>query len=303
PAAPDVDIELRRGREPRELVRIGVGGVVIGPEGGPLVWKMFPQPRRADDAWYFFRVFAPFTLQTREGDVVFRGRGAARADPTEQRMILEWARQVAVEAASGRGAAAYGLMLAWHQGGPTGICEDVVLYLTGEVVATACGWEREVRGRLDPEALSRVYGWFDRLMPFQTGDGEESPRPGQLQMRLVFAGRGTRAPTASSQAEIQSLAAAVFGELAARRRGSVSVPTAAGTPIAAPAPRFLLPPDAGVRPQGILLELPEKPPPAPSPPPPLLPPPLLSRPLPSPLTHVVLFPIFFAAEECSEICK
>ncbi len=268
--APEVSIELRRGREPRELVRIGTGSVIIGPEGGPWVWKLFSEPRRADDAWYFFRSFAPFDVKSAEGALKFRGHGKAKANPAERRMVFEWARQVAADAAGARAGAAYGLVLAWHQGGPAGICENIALYLSGEAIATGCGWDREVRGRLAPGPLGMIYGWFDRLKPFQAGGDapEES-----LQLRLIFAGRGRRASTAAERAQIQSFAAALFNELAARRRGSAA--------LAPEAPRLLLPPGAGARGMDIVLQLPEKPPPRPKP---SLPQPPLSRPLPSPLT-------------------
>ncbi len=255
--APEVGIELRRGREPRELVRIGTRGVSLGPEGGPRVWKFFTEPRRAEDAWYFFRSYAPFEMRSAAGDLRLRGHGKVKPGPAERRMLLEWARQVAVEAAGARGGAAYGLILTWHQGGPAGICEEVVLYLTGEAVATACGWDREVRGRLDPAPLDRVFGWFDRLQPFQTGGDalDES-----LQMRLIFAGRGAHSATAAERAQIRSFSAALFNELAARRRAAPGLPADEPT-----APRLLLPRGA-VPPARILLELPEKPPPPPRPP-------------------------------------
>lgn len=251
---PEVGIELRRGREPRELVRIGTRSVIIGPEGGPREWKLFSEPRRADDAWYFFRSFAPFEIQSAKGDLKFQGHGRVKPAPAERRMILEWARHVATEAAGERGGAAYGLVLAWHQGGPAGICEDVAVYLSGEAVATGCGWDREVRGRLDPGPLEMIYGWFDRLQPFQAGG--DSPQE-SLQMRMIFAGSGARSAKAAERAQIQSFAESLFAELAARRRGS-----AAPMPVV---PRLLLPPGAGARGMDIVLQLPEKPPPRPRP--------------------------------------
>lgn len=270
---PWVGVELQRGRDPREVVRIGLRGATIGPASGALAWQLFATPRRAADAWYFLYTYAPFTRSTPEGDLVFRGRGKVQAGPVQQRMIFEWARQVAAEAAGGRGAAVYGLLLAWHQGGTSGICEDTVLYLTGEAVATACGWEGEVRGRLDPGQLDRVYGWFDRLKPFQVAGGpsEDSPRPGALDTRVIFAGRGGRAATESEQAEIRSFAASLFAELAARRRGGAPAPAQAGGSGSAAAAvtetlaqRLLLPPGAAApRREEVLLQLPEKPPPVP----------------------------------------
>ena len=264
-----VGFELRRGQEPRELVRIGLRGAVIGPAEGPLEWKLFAEPRRSDDAWYLLNAYAPFTRRTPEGELVFRGRGKVKPGPAEQRMIFEWVRQVASEAAGGRSGAAYGLLFAWHQGGASGLCEDAILYLTGEVVATACGWDREVRGRLDPGQLARVFGWFDRLRPFQTAGepAEESARPGGLETRLVFAGRGARPATAAEQAEIRSFASSLFSELAARRRGAAPAPSETSdqtAPEPTPSQRFLLPPGAASpRSQEIILHLPEKPPPVP----------------------------------------
>lgn len=166
-AVPPVGIELQRGQNPRELVRIETRDVVIGPVSGPLERKFFADPRRPDIAWYLLRTYAPFEMKTPEGDLAFNGQGKLKAGATEQRMIFEWTRQSAAEAAGGRSGSAYGLAFAWHQGNSSLDCQDVVVYLTGEVAATSCGWDGEVQGRLEPGALGRVYAWFDRLQPFQ----------------------------------------------------------------------------------------------------------------------------------------
>ena len=278
PAAPAVSIELQRGSEPREVIRIGTRGVVIGPAPGPLARKFFTDPRRADVAWYFLRTYAPFEKKAPEGELSFHGQGRVKTGPTEQRMIFEWTRQTAAEAAGGRGGTAYGLALAWHQGGSSLDCQDVALYLTGEAVATSCAWDNGIRGRLEPGALTRLYAWFDRLKPFQAGGGqtEESLRPGALETRLVFAGQGKRPATTAEQTEIQSFAAALFAELAARRGGAAPPPTptpaAPGTPpqkappVEPPPARLLLPPGAlNPRPEEIVLQFPEKAPPVPRP--------------------------------------
>jgi hypothetical protein len=253
PAVPAHCVELRRGRQPRELVRIGLRGFLVGPEGGPLVWQFFTDPRWTADAGDLLGRYAPFRMRSAQGDLVFRGDGRVKAGPVERRMILEWARQVAVEAAGGRGGAAYGLAFAWHQGGPAGLCEDVAVYLTGETVAAACGWSAEVRGRLAGDALGRVYRWFDRLHAFQTGglDPQEALHSGRLQVRVVFAGRGRREAGPDEKAEIQAFAAALFNELASRRGDPAAVPRLLVRPGEAPAGELLR------------LELPERPPPVP----------------------------------------
>jgi len=281
PAEAPLGMELQRGQEPRERVWIGTRSVIIGPVAGPLARKFFVDPRRPDMVWYFLRTYAPFERKSPEWDLSFHGQGKARAGTTEQRMILEWARQTSSEAAGGHGGMAYGLALTWHQGGSSLDCQDVAVYLTGEAVATACVWDGEARGWLEPGALSRLYAWFDHLAPFQAGGGQtqESLRPGALETRLVFAGRGLRPATAPEETEIQSFGATLFAELAGRRNGAAPPPPPAapgapqGKPALAPAPappppsHLLLPPGAlNPRPEEVVLALPEKPPAPPQPP-------------------------------------
>ena len=106
--APAVAIELRRWTAPREVVRVGLQGVVIGPEAGPLEWKAFVEPRRADEVWYFLGTYAPFTGKAGAEEIAFHGRGRTKAGAAEQRMILEWTRQMAAESAAESAAAAVG---------------------------------------------------------------------------------------------------------------------------------------------------------------------------------------------------
>jgi hypothetical protein len=286
---PAVEIELQRGTDPRELVRIGTRGVAVGTVKQPLEWKLFAEPRRADEAWYLLRTYAPFRENSPAGSLAFHGQGKVKAEATERRMVREWTRQVASEAAGGRTGAAYGLAFSWHQGGSSGVCSDVVVYLTGEATATACGWPGESHGRLEPAALGRLYAWFDRLQPFQAGsETQEGPNPHTaLDTRLIFAGGGTRPATAAEQEEVQAFAAELFAELAARK-GAVPPPPspeapAPGKPAPKPVPaepppaRLLLPTSAmSPRMEEAPLQFPEKPPPVPpgaaaaptSPPPP-----------------------------------
>jgi hypothetical protein len=266
-------MELRRGTEPQELARIGLQGVVIGPAGGPLTVQLFASPRRSDAAWYFLRTYAPFELKSPQGNLVFHSKGRLTAGPVEKRMIFEWARSVAAEAADSRVSDAYGLVLAWHQGGSSGICRDVALYLTGDAVASACGWDKDVAGSLDPAVLPQVYDWFDRLKSFQAAAGDQDMRQGSLETRLVFAGNGNHVPGAGEQAEIQSFGEALFSELAARREGAAPTQAAPAAPqakktlsAAPPLPSRLLLPLHPVLPkvgEEVSLQLPDQPPPPP----------------------------------------
>jgi hypothetical protein len=268
-------MELRRGTGPQELVRIGIQGLVIGPAGGRLAVQLFAGPRRSDAAWYFLRTYAPFEMSSPQGNLVVHSKGRVSAGPVEKRMIFEWARSVAAEAADSRVTDAYGLVLAWHQGGSSGICRDVALYLSGDAIASACGWSADVQGRLDPAALSQVYGWFDRLKAFQAGAGDQDMRQGSLETRLVFAGHGSHPAGAAEQAEMQSFGAALYSELAARREPAAPATPAAPGPAAlakkalSPAPpspsRLLLPPHPASPKvdDEIVLDLPAQPPPSP----------------------------------------
>jgi hypothetical protein len=276
PKPEPASIELRRGRNPQEVVLIRRGGALVGPAGGSLHRILFSSRDRAADLRFFVRRYAPFRMPVPGGELVFRGRGRALAGPVERRMIAEWARLVAAEAGGGSGSAAYGLILAWHRGGSVGICDDVSVYLTGEVRASSCSWGEEVRGRLTPEALASVYDAFERLAPFQTGGGE-ADLAGGTESRLIFAGRGKVEAGEAEVAEIQALVPALFRELAARRPAAPAAPPqpAEGTPEkpAGPPPpvppRLLLPPDRPAGPTGpkpgteVALEFPEEPPPVP----------------------------------------
>ena len=131
-------IELRRWREPRQQVVIDRAGVSIGPVGAPLVRKLFVEPERLQDLLNFVRTSAPFRQRSAAGELAFGGQGPVKAGPVEQRMIFEWARKVAAEVEGAPREASYGLVLAWHRGEAAGSCDDVAIYLDGEVRASSC---------------------------------------------------------------------------------------------------------------------------------------------------------------------
>lgn len=209
-------IELRRWREPRQRVVIDRAGASIGPIGKPLVRKLFVVPGRMQDLLFFLRTYAPFRQRSPEGELAFGGQGPVKAGPVEQRMILEWARKVAAEVEGAPNDAAYGLVLTWHRGEAAGSCDDMAIYLDGEVRASSCGREGESRGRLRAEPLARLDQWYDHLQPFQQTAGVEAGS-GRVPVRLIFAGRGSRDPSPEDIASLQAMAAALHRELALRR--------------------------------------------------------------------------------------
>lgn len=252
-----VVVDWKRSLTPPVRVVLGIGGVAGGPTEGPIVPYLYPEAGLAESAHYLSRTYAGFQARLANGEMVFYGLGRVRPGPVEQRMVVEWARRAAATLAAGAGGSsasggAYGLALSWHRGGSVGNCESVSVLLTGEARAEACAWGEPVTGRLQTAALSRVYDWFDTLGAFQESElgvpGESEPA------RLVFAGQGTRGPTRQEIVAIESFAAALLRELAARRKGGApapaATPAASPTPpapleTAAPLPRLLLPQEAG----------------------------------------------------------
>ncbi|HKV11510.1 MAG TPA: hypothetical protein VJ725_25425 [Thermoanaerobaculia bacterium] len=282
-------LELRRWKDPEDLVLIGKGSVLSGPAGGPLVRTVFSGRERAEDLRSFVRTYAPFRAPLPGGEVAFHGQGRARPGPVERRMIAEWARAVAAETAGAQGDSSYGLVLSWHRSGGAGICDEVTVDLTGEARASSCSWDHEARGRLAPATLARLYEWFDELAPFQSGGGDED-LSGGTQSGLIFAGRGKREATPAEIARMQALPPALFRELSGRAPVPAAPDAPAGMTSAPPPPpgeapaglppgtRLLLPPRhtvrTGPRPgTEVVLQFPEEPPPVPLPPsPPAAPP-------------------------------
>ena len=254
-------IVLRRFRDPVERVVIGPGGVATGADGGgPLAIRVFTSPERAADLRTFVRAWAPFQVATPVGPLRFEGRGTAAAGPAERRMIVEWARLVAAEAAGERGGTAYGLALAWHRGEADGRpCDRLAVALAGEVRAATCaGGGRERRSRLDAERLARLYSWFDGLRPFQL-QADRTEDGAALPVHLLFAGRGGTPAAPGAQREVERFAADLHRELLGpppaaepapaarprppRRRRQVAPPVA---PTPAPPPAT----DPGLQPGG-----------------------------------------------------
>ncbi len=221
---------------------IDLGGLWVGPDDpreGPRVHYLFARRRRTEDLAQFVRDYAPFQAS----ELVFRGRGAVQASAAERRMIGEWTRAVAVEAVGDAGSPSpYGLAFAWHRGAATGgVCDDLVVYLTGEVRAGSCGAGAEVSGRMAGERLQRLYAWIDGLAAFQDA-GEQELRAGALLDRLIFAGRGRQRASPGEIAAIEAFAGALHRELTAAAPAPAVEGPAATRIAAATLPKAALPP-------------------------------------------------------------
>jgi hypothetical protein len=259
-----------------ERVSIGRGGLWIGPADGRGSLYLFARRQRGDELALFAGTYAPFRRSDGAGDLIFRGRGVAAAAAAEQRMIGEWTRLVAVEAGGDGGQLPYGLAFAWHRGAAIGgICDDLSVYLSGEVQASSCGGGG-IGGRLTGERLERLYGWVDGLQSFQAA-GEQGLRADSLLERLIFAGRGKRQASAQEVAAIEALAGALHHELVTAgaapggaRAGAPPIAAAATAPVRTPptAPRKRTPVAAPVPESRMPEEADDAPEPPPGPPPP-----------------------------------
>ncbi|MBV8203081.1 MAG: hypothetical protein JOZ15_20900, partial [Acidobacteria bacterium] len=218
--------ELARSFAPFQLFAAGEGGEQAGDDGSVRAPVGAPQmesteaPSQGADTSYGSQAGSAEAssrgADTSYGSIVFNGRGAAQASPAERRMIAEWTRAATIEAAGeGGGQSPYGLAFTWHRGAVAGgVCDDLAVYLSGEVSAGSCGAGAELGGRLAGERLQRLYGWVDGLAAFQDA-GEQGVRADALLERLVFAGRGRRPASREDVAAIEAFAGALHRELTA----------------------------------------------------------------------------------------
>jgi hypothetical protein len=213
---------------PGELIGIDLGGVVAGPAGpGPahLERKLFPSRRRIHELASFARLYAPFSERGPEGVLEFRGGGRLPADDIVRRMVREWARLAAAEAAAGATDEVYGVALLWQRSGPGATpCDELAVSLSGGAWAVACagGVERRFAAQLTPARMRQVYGWIDALAPLQSAGAAVEPegRP----TRLVLAGAGAELAGDAVRREIAAFAEALHAELQAAPRVAFRAP-------------------------------------------------------------------------------
>jgi hypothetical protein len=165
----------------------------------------YATPERAEAFTYFVQTYAPFEAKTPAGQLSFTGQGTTVATPAEQRMIAEWARLAAIEARAGRSGASYGLALAWHrEGGSAGFCDDLVVYVTGEVFASSCKVEQPQDlgyWRLTTGQLEQLYAWIDEWKGFELSE-TDSATVDALTVCVTFSGAGI---TEASEADKRAL--------------------------------------------------------------------------------------------------
>ncbi len=194
---------------------ISADGVAIGRCYAQLLIVPFGMESRIVDLAEFAATFAPFEADTPAGAVIFNGAGNTAATPAQQRMIAEWARLVQLEAQGGRSGASWGLAFAWHrEGGFAGFCDDLTVYVTGEVWAGSCrGATPEDLGhfRLSAEQLTTLYLWVDTFAPFEYGQRDLATAD-SMTVYLLFSGAGAQTATEADQALILDFAQHLFTE-------------------------------------------------------------------------------------------
>jgi hypothetical protein len=198
------------------VAEIGTEGVAWGACGGTLMQGYLGNPERQEDLAYFVATYAPFEAETPVGHIVFHGTGSQQATPAEQRMLAEWAGLAFQEAAAGRSGAAWGLAFAWHrEGGIAGFCDDLTVYVTGQVYASSCaGTQPQTLADtyLTTDELTQLYEWVDTLQNFEFEQTDPATADA-MTIRMVFSGAGGQQPSDQQQHAILDFAQQLYVEL------------------------------------------------------------------------------------------
>ncbi|HEX7975791.1 MAG TPA: hypothetical protein VF498_15380 [Anaerolineales bacterium] len=199
-----------------ETAQISSQSVAFGGCGNALMEGKFVASARVDDLAYFVKTYAAFDADTPAGKVTFKGQGDRQATPVEQRMIAEWAHLIFVEGAGGRSGATYGLAFAWHrEGGIAGFCDDLSVYVSGEVDATSCKSptpSNPARARLSVDQLTQVYAWVDSFKNFEVSQKDPATADA-MTIRMVFSGNGQKDATQADQQAVLDFASSLYADV------------------------------------------------------------------------------------------
>jgi hypothetical protein len=158
------------------------------------------------------RLYASFSAETPAGDLIFKGAGDLVPTDAEKRATAEWARLMFQVAQAGRTGAAWGMAFAWHrEAGPGSFCDDVVVYLTGWVMASDCkGYD--VQNYLTASQLDQLYAWVDGLTTIDYTQTFPAAT-GELKMTLALTGNGQKQADQETIRDIFEFAATLYTEL------------------------------------------------------------------------------------------
>ena len=157
-------------------------------------------------------LYTSFSAETPAGDLIFNGAGNLVPTDAEKRAIAEWARLMFQVAKAGRSDASWGIAFAWRrEAGPGGFCDDVVVYLTGLVMASNCkGYKAQ--SYLTASQLDQLYVWVDGLTIIDYTQTYPASTDG-LKMTLALAGNGQKSAEDETILDIFEFAATLYTEL------------------------------------------------------------------------------------------
>lgn len=222
--------------------QIDAAAVHFGPCGGQLSEVALDSPGRAAQLANFVALYASYSAQTPAGAVSLAGSGPARAEPSDQRALAEWADAVVVEAAAGGLGPASDPALRWSRaGGIAGFCDGLTVYADGLAPATSCKTEpaSELGERwLSSSQAAQLFGWIDGLASFGFGQKDQAVADA-MAVALDFLGEGATEAAATDQQAMLDFAGQVFtfGALATDTRsvsaqGDVAMLSGPGTQFA-----------------------------------------------------------------------
>ena len=201
--------------QPCQTLEIKAAEVFFGDCSSNLTPGKFINHERLSQLVKFAGQYQSFTAETRAGRITFQGQGQVTASPPERRAVAEWARLVFMEEQAGRGGAAWGLVFSWsRQGGIAGFCDDLAVYIDGEVVASSCKNDQLANnGRffLNKDQLEQLYSWVDQFQAFENIQSDQATVD-SMTVRLNFYGSGIINPEQSDRQQILSFASELFYE-------------------------------------------------------------------------------------------
>ncbi len=213
----EILIEWQQTQDFCEAAQIGTEGIVFGPCMGVQMGGKLVSSERELELADLVATYAPFETETPAGIVTFHGQGSTEATPAEQRMIAEWSRQAALEASAGRSGASWGLAFAWHrEGGIAGFCDDLTVYVTGQVFASSCRDQTpETIGQrfLTAEELEQVYAWVDEYAPFELDQSDPATAADAMSVTLIFSGAGDSVADEETQQAILDFSSSLYAEM------------------------------------------------------------------------------------------
>ena len=200
--------------QPCQKASITPQGVSYGPCQGVLALSNFAGAIRLTQLTNYVQKYQAFTANTPAGQITFNGGGQLTASTAEQRAIAEWSKLVFMEAQGGRSGAAWGLAFSWHrEGGIAGFCDDLGVYLDGEVIASSCKNTPLKNGghiTLSADQLAQLYAWTDSLQYFDFTQANDPGVSDAMSIVLSFNGSGKTLATDADKLAILDFASQVF---------------------------------------------------------------------------------------------